>query len=135
MYRLAMGFIGPDSRQGREFTDLWQYKEFRHVFRVVTVVWGTAYLAEAAARIVIVANTSTGTAFATSKVMPYVVTAVLIAWNVGYGRIQKRRGEALAAAAASRASADDMPRVHGEHPGTQLAPETPPAEHPSPERS
>jgi hypothetical protein len=107
---------------------LWQYKEFRHVFRVITVVWGVAYLAEAAARIVIVANTSTGTALVTSKVMPYVVTAVLIAWNVGYGRLQKRRGEALAAAAAVRASAHDA------HPENQLAPETLPAEHPYLER-
>src|ERR1700678_1915850 len=67
MYRLAMEFIGPDSAQGREFTDLWQYQEFRHVFRVITAVWGTAYLVEAAARIVIVANTSTGTAFDVSN--------------------------------------------------------------------
>jgi hypothetical protein len=66
------------------------------------VVWGTAYLVEAAARIVIVANTSTGTAFAVSKVMPYAVTAVLVAWNVAYGRHQKRRGEAMAAAAAAQ---------------------------------
>jgi hypothetical protein len=128
MYRLAMEFIGPDSAQGREFTDLWQYKEFRHTFRVMTAVWGIAYLAEAAARIVIVANTSTGTALATSKVMPWVVTAALVAWNVGYGRLQKRRGEALAAAGAARASADD------EQAGNQLAPESQPAEHPSPER-
>jgi hypothetical protein len=134
MYRLAMEFIGPESRQGREFTNLWQYQEFRHVFRVVTAVWGIAYLVEAAARIVIVANTSTGTAFATSKVMPWVVTAALVAWNVGYGRLQKRRGEALAAAAAARASADDVPGVHGEQAGNQVAPESRPAEYPSQER-
>jgi hypothetical protein len=120
MYRLAMEFIGPDSEQGREFTGLWQYKEFRHVFRVITVVWGTVYLAEAAARIVIVANTSTGTAFAVSKVMPYAVTAALIVWNIGYGRLQKRRGEALAAEAAARASEDDLPAADGEQAATRL---------------
>jgi hypothetical protein len=119
MYRLAMEFIGPDSAQGREFTDLWQYKEFRHTFRVMTAVWGIAYLAEAAARIVIVANTSTGTALATSKVMPWVVTAALAAWTVGYGRLQKRRGEALAAAFAARSDAYD------EHAENQPATETP----------
>ncbi len=113
MYRLAMEFIGPESKQGREFTNLWQYQEFRHVFRVITAVWGTAYLLEAAARIVIVANTSTGTAFTVSKVMPWVVTAALVVWNVGYGRVQKRRGEALAAAAASRSSADDIKPATG----------------------
>jgi hypothetical protein len=101
MYRLAMEFIGADSAQGREFTGLWQYREFRHIFRVITAVWGVAYLVEAAARVVIVANTSTGTALAISKVLPYVVAALLVAWTVGYGRRQKRRGEALAASAAA----------------------------------
>ena len=128
MYRLAMEFIGPDSRQGREFTNLWQYQEFRHTFRVMTAVWGIAYLAEAAARIVIVANTSTGTALATSKVMPWVVAAVLAAWTVGYGRLQTRRGERLAAAFAARAGA------HAVHPESPVVIETLPAEHPSPER-
>jgi hypothetical protein len=101
MYRLAMEFIGADSAQGREFAGLWQYREFRHIFRVITAVWGVAYLVEAAARVVIVANTSTGTALAISKVLPYVVAALLVAWTVGYGRRQKRRGEALAASAAA----------------------------------
>ena len=128
MYRLALEFIGPDSAQGREFTDLWQYREFRRVFQVITAVWGTAYLAEAAARVVIVANTSTGTALAVSKVMPWVVTAVMIAWTIGYGRLQKRRGEALAAEAAARDSRDDA-RSAGE-----FAPESRPADQPSPER-
>lgn len=101
MYRLAMEFIGADSAQGREFAGLWQYREFRHIFRVITAVWGVAYLVEAAARVVIVANTSTGTALAISKVLPYVVAALLVAWTVGYGRRQKRRGEALTASAAA----------------------------------
>jgi intracellular septation protein A len=107
IYRLAMEFVGADSRQGREFTDLWQYKEFRHVFRVMTTVWGTTYLAEAAARVVIVQNTSAGTALAISKVLPYAVAGVLVLWTVGYGRYQKRRGERQAAAAAAAAAAAD----------------------------
>jgi hypothetical protein len=128
MYRLAMEFIGRDSAQGREFTGLWQYREFRHIFQVMTAVWGVAYLIEAAARVVIVANTSTGTALAVSKVMPWVVTAVLVVWTVGYGRLQKRRGEAMAAEAAARDSADEA------SPGGEFAPETQPADQPVPER-
>jgi hypothetical protein len=58
---------------------MWQYREFRHLFRVMTVVWGIAFLAEAAARVVIVELTSTGTALAISKVMPYVVAGMLVA--------------------------------------------------------
>ncbi len=109
MYRLAMEFIGADSPRGREFTGLWQYQEFRHVFRVTTAVWGTAYLLEAAARIVITQYTTAGTALTVSKIMPYAVAAVLVAWNVAYGRRSKRRGERLAAEAAARADAS-VPR-------------------------
>jgi hypothetical protein len=109
MYRLAVEFIGPDTPKGREFTGLWQYEAFRHTFRVITAVWGAGYLAEAAARVVIVQSTSTGTALAISKVLPYTLAAVLTAWTIGYGRYQKRKGERLAAAAAARAGAQEAP--------------------------
>ena len=69
------------------------------------MVWGVAYLLEAAARVVIVEFTSTGTALGISKVMPYVVAGVLAAWNVAYGRQARRKGERLGAEAAARAEA------------------------------
>jgi hypothetical protein len=114
MYRLAVEFIGPDTPKGQEFTGLWQYAEFRRVFQVITAVWGIGYLAEAAARVAIVQNTSTGTALAITKVLPYAVAAALTAWTVGYGRYQKRKGERLAAAAAAAAAAA------GDRPGPAL---------------
>lgn len=99
MYRFAIEFMGADSPRGREFEALWQYPQFRHVFRVMTIVWGIAYLAEAAARVVIVELTSTGTALVISKVMPYAVAGALVAWMLGYGNWSKRRGERAAAQA------------------------------------
>ncbi len=93
MYRFAVEFIGTDSPRGREFESLWRYEQFRHIFRVMTIVWGVAYLIEAAARIVIVELTSTGTALVISKVMPYAVAGVLVAWMLAYGNWSKRRGE------------------------------------------
>ncbi len=108
MYRFALEFIGPDSERGREFADLRQYKEFRRSFVVITVVWGAAYLVEAAARVVIVQTASASTALAASKVLPYAVAGVLIVWTVGYGRLQKRRGERLAAAYEAAAAAGEV---------------------------
>ncbi len=93
IYRFAVEFMGSDSPRGREFESFWQYREFRHIFRVMTTVWGIGFLAEAAARVVIVELTSTGTALVISKVMPYVVAGALAAWTVGYGNLQRRRGE------------------------------------------
>ena len=107
IFRFAHEFMGADTPRGREFDSLWQYPGFRHVFWLFTVVWGVAYLAEAAARIVIVETTSTGTALAVSKVMPYAVAGVLVAWMFLYGRHARRQGERLAAqAAAAQAAAD-----------------------------
>jgi hypothetical protein len=104
IYRFALEFMGADTPKGRDFASLWRYPGFRHVFRLYTVVWGVAYLAEAAARVVIVETTSTGTALTVSKVMPYAVGAVIVAWMIAYGRRARREGERLAAAAGQSAS-------------------------------
>jgi hypothetical protein len=112
IYRFALEFMGADTQKGRDFESLWRYPEFRHIFRLYTVVWGVVYLAEAAARIVIVETTSASTALAVSKVMPYAVAAALVAWMVAYGRRAKRAGERHAAAhAAAEAPAAEAPAV------------------------
>ena len=112
IYRFAIEFIGPDTPKGRDFESLWQYPGFRHAFRLYTVVWGVAYLAEAAARVIIIETTSTGTALTVSKVMPYVVCAALVAWMIAHGRHVRREGERLAAesqaAAAAQAAAESQ---------------------------
>jgi len=102
MYRFAIEFIGADTPKGRAFAGNWRYIGFRHAFRVVTVVWGVAYLAEAIARVFIVESTSTGAALALSKVTPYAVAGVLAVWNVAYARRSRRTGERLGAAAHAR---------------------------------
>ena len=104
IFRFALEFMGPATPRGRDFDGLWQYYGFRHAFRLFTLVWGVTYLAEAAARIVIVETTSTGTALAVSKVMPYAVGAVLALWMTLYGRHTRRQGERLAAAAQAAAA-------------------------------
>ncbi len=102
MYRFALEFMGPGTAKGRDFESRWRYEGFRHAFRVITVVWGVAYLAEAVARVIIVETTSTGRAFAISKVMPYAVAGVIVIWMTFYGRRAKRRGERQAALAQAR---------------------------------
>lgn len=105
IFRFAVEFMGEDTPRGRDFAALWRWPGFRHVFRLFTLVWGVTYLAEAAARVVIVEITSTATALTVSKVMPYAVAAVLVGWMVCYGRHSRRQGERLAAQAAQAAAA------------------------------
>ena len=111
IFRFALEFMGADTPRGREFDSRWQYPGFRHAFRLFTVVWGITYLAEAAARVIIVETTSTATALAVSKVMPYVVSAALVAWMIAYGRHARREGERIAAAqGAAQGAAEPVAR-------------------------
>ena len=93
MFSFALELTGPDTRKGREMTEFWKFEEFRHIFRIITAVWGVGFLVEAALRVVIVYNTSTGTALAISKVSPYVTAALLSGWTIAYSAHLKRKGE------------------------------------------
>ncbi len=132
IYRFALEFMGADTPRGRDFEGLWRYPGFRHAFRLFTVVWGVAYLAEAAARVIIVETTSTATALTFSKVMPYAVGAALAGWMFAYGRRARRTGERLAAAAqadterkAAQADAQrgTAPAHHSQAPAEHAVPE------------
>jgi hypothetical protein len=105
MFSFALEFTGPDTAKGREMTTLWQYDGYRRVFRIITAVWGAGFLLEAALRVVIIYNTSTGTALAISKATPFLWAAALSAWTVAYGARQRKKGERLAAATTG-----DIPR-------------------------
>ncbi len=108
MFHFAQESMGRDTPKGREFADRWQYPGFRHAFRVMTVVWGVTYLAVAAAHIVIVETQSAGTALSISKVLPYVVLAILISWTILYAKRGQRQGKrADAAQRAARAASPD----------------------------
>ena len=92
MYSFTLEVIGHDTAKGREMTGLWQYEEFRHIFRVITVAWGIGFLIEAVLRVVIVYNTSASTALAISKTTPFLFAGIMCAWTVAYGAYQKKKG-------------------------------------------
>jgi hypothetical protein len=133
MYRFSLEFMGEDSPRGREFSSLWQHAEFRRIFILFTVVWGVAYILEAAARVAIVELTSATTALTVSKIMPYVVAGALVLWMIMYGRRAQRRGERRAAqdpAAQDHPDDPDDPGTDAQDPAA--TPETPESHRPGP---
>jgi intracellular septation protein A len=74
----------------------------RHAFRVVTVVWGVAFLAEAAARVGIVESVSGGNALLVVKVMPYAVMFLLMRWTAPFIRRSVRGDDAWQAEVAAQ---------------------------------
>lgn len=102
MYRFALEFIGADTAKGRDFADRWRHQGFRHAFGVTTVVWGVAFIVEAAVQVIIVESSSAGTAKVTAQLLPLVFAAPLIAWNVSYAKRGRRQGELADAARRAR---------------------------------
>lgn len=130
MFSFALEFTGPGTSQGREMTRLWQYQGYRRVFRIITAVWGVAFLLEAALRLVIIYNTSTGTALASSRITPFLFAAIMSGWTVAYGTRQRKKGERMMAA-ANPATQANAAGSHSEQARTEAAnpavnPERPP---------
>ncbi|MDQ1672627.1 MAG: hypothetical protein QOC98_1189 [Frankiaceae bacterium] len=63
----------------------------RDDFRVVTLVWGFAFLVESLLKATVVLSSSTGPALTFSKVVAYPVAAVLVLWTGWYLRRSRRR--------------------------------------------
>jgi intracellular septation protein A len=116
MFSFALEVIGPDTAKGQEMTLFWQHEGFRHSFRVITAVWGVAFFLEAALRVVIVYNTSTGTALAISNVTPFLFAGIMSAWTVAYGARQKKKADRVAAVTS---------QISGPSPVSPASPEVP----------
>jgi hypothetical protein len=106
IFRFALEGMGRDTPKGRGFADRWRYPAFRRSFRVVTVVWGIMFIAEAATQAVIIQTASASTAKTTSNLLILPFAAAVIAWNIPYAKKGQRRG----------VLADDARRARGEAP-------------------
>jgi hypothetical protein len=71
---------------------------FRHGQRVMTLVWGLAFLAEALVRIPLVYALSVAAGVVIADVLPFVVVAALVTWTVLYAKRSAAASKAQAAA-------------------------------------
>ncbi|MFI8965778.1 VC0807 family protein [Streptomyces sp. NPDC053493] len=84
---------------------LWHLEGFRAVMRLMTIVWGTAYLVEAAVRIVLSYVLSTDTMVVVNPFLIYGTLGLLVLWTVRTAKRSRAEGEARAAEAAATAAA------------------------------
>jgi hypothetical protein len=80
---------------------LWQYPGFRRTQRVLTLVWGVAWLAEAVLRGVLAFVVPVGTSVVINSVLPPVVTVLLIVFTITYAKRSQARARANGAAVAA----------------------------------
>ncbi len=83
---------GGDPHRIAQWEDLWQYTSFRHANRVMTAVWGSGYVLEAAARVALVFVLPVAAFLVVSPIMSYAVTVGLIYWTIRYGRATADQG-------------------------------------------
>jgi hypothetical protein len=77
------------------FDSLWQYQQFRHMMRVITVVWGIGFLFEAALRTFLVIALSTEQFLIVSPFVLYGIIGLLFAWMFLYSRQGRKKGEVI----------------------------------------
>lgn len=74
------------------YNQLWQYPYFRHVNRIITLVWGFAYVGEFVLRVFMVYRLSINEVLALSPIVFNGITIAVIAWTFAYARFAWRKG-------------------------------------------
>ena len=77
------------------FDSLWQYQQFRHMMRTITVVWGIGLLAEAAIRTSLVITLSIVQFLIISPFVLYGIIGILLIWMFLYSRQGRKKGEEI----------------------------------------
>ncbi|MCY0925696.1 hypothetical protein OTB20_05650 [Streptomyces sp. H27-H1] len=91
------------------FNGLWQYPDFRKAMRLMTTVWGVAYLVEASLRVALAYALSVDTMVVVSPVLIYGFLVALIFWTVRFSKRTQAEGKARAAALATATGPGPVP--------------------------
>jgi hypothetical protein len=81
MFAIISETIGAESAKGRLLQQAWTSPQARPLFTRITTVWGVALLAEVVTRAIIIQTISAGSALLLLKVMPYLLTGMLLHWT------------------------------------------------------
>jgi intracellular septation protein A len=92
LFYISRQFVaGDDPARLEWWNGLWEYPQFRAAQRLVTAVWGVAYIAEALLRVGLAIYLSPAEVVAISPIMAFGVTIVLIAWTRRYMLAMRER--------------------------------------------
>jgi hypothetical protein len=92
LFYTGRSFVGAgDPAREAEFDSRWIYPTFRHVLRVMTVVWGCAFLCEAAARVALAFVLPVNAALVASPVLAMAVFGGLMLWTIRFGKAAEQR--------------------------------------------
>lgn len=87
---------------------LWQYKSFRSINYLITIVWGIAWISEFVLRVILVFTLSIPQFLIVSPIIFNAITVALIIWTMTYSVRAGRRGRERAEAERLRAQAQEQ---------------------------
>lgn len=76
---------GTDPARQSRFNAAWQFPEVRFCHRLITTVWGCAFVGELGVRIVLIYNLPAALVLVISPVLIGVLTISTLAWAFAYG--------------------------------------------------
>jgi hypothetical protein len=82
---------GNDPQRQARFNASWQLPEARFSHRLVTCVWGCAFVGDLILRIILIYNASAATVLIVSPILIGTVTTVTMIWTFSYGRRARLR--------------------------------------------
>lgn len=92
MYYASQRFSAPTAQERAEWSELWQVSAgFRRMFVRMSVVWGSAFLLEAALRIPLVFVLPVPVMAVVSPILTPVLVTLLVAWSIRYGARSEQR--------------------------------------------
>ncbi len=95
MFYFGRHFIaGTDPERRARFDSGWQLPEVRFAHRLITAVWGCAFVGELILRIVLIYNASPATVLIVSPVLLGSLTIVTMVWAFSYGHRVRLRAMA-----------------------------------------
>jgi hypothetical protein len=103
MFYVGRQFMtGKDPAKMAEFDARWQHPYARFVHRLITIVWGSAYVGEFIIRVILVYTLSTALVLVLSPILLGAITIGTIAWTLAYVRHAERRGQEIRQQQAGR---------------------------------
>jgi hypothetical protein len=96
MFYVGRQFMaGKDPVKLAEFNARWHVPYGRFVHRLITVVWGVAYVGEFVVRVILVYTLPTAVVLAISPIILGGITIAAIVWTFAYARHAEKRGQEM----------------------------------------
>jgi len=93
MFHIVKATVAKQGIAEAQFAERWSIPGFRQTFYLMTAVWGTGLIAQAALQVILAFALSIEQDLVVSPILGYGFYLVLLGWSFWYGKKRKEKGE------------------------------------------